>query len=93
MVAVQRTFDAWKAAQSKVNRSSKPASLAAARRAANLAERAYREASDRRDERDDTEMYKQALHIAKGGWGEASVLARAYLLRVPNPATGKIEED
>lgn len=44
------------------------------------------------DERDDAEMHRQALHIAKGGWGEASVLARAYLLRVPNPATGKIEE-
>jgi hypothetical protein len=47
---VQRTFTNWRAANTKVARSSKPASLAAARRAANLAERAYREASDRRDE-------------------------------------------
>lgn len=47
---VQRTFTEWRAASTKVARSSKPASLAAARRAESLAERAYREASDRRDE-------------------------------------------
>ncbi len=50
LAEVQRTFDNMRAANARVARSSKPASLAAARRAARLAERAYRDAADRRDE-------------------------------------------